>query len=450
MCNTGAHLTDRVLPNVAIRQWVLSLPFELRLAAAREPKLVAACDRIFVDAIFRWMRDQLGLIRAKGGAVTAVQRFGSSINLHVHLHVLVLDGVFVRTGRAPPVFIGAPAPTAADLAKILVEVRDGVARWLAKHASATTSTEAAAIEACAGIALQRGLFVDLGGQARRDDDEPTLNGKRKSASLDGFNLHAAVRIAADNDVAREKLVRYVARPAFALERLSVLPDGRIAYAIKNARKGSTHRILTPVELIARLAALIPPPRSPFLRYHGVLAPASKWRKDVVPRVVETAHAGAPPACRGEHADRAHDATPTIAAASSPAPAVATKPARAAKPGAFSPLWQRPANDAAERDPRAITDAHLRRLDGGRLLAATPRLDWGKLLERTYQVDVFTCPRCHGPTRVIAAITEPAVIGKILDHVREPPARAPPSGACEPDDGIDTGDVWLDPAVDVSA
>lgn len=56
-----------------------------------------------------------------------------------------------------------------------------------------------------------------------------------------------------------------ARPAFALERLFVLPDGRIAYAIKTARKGSTHRILTPVELIARIAALIPPPRSPFLR-----------------------------------------------------------------------------------------------------------------------------------------------------------------------------------------
>jgi hypothetical protein len=73
-----------------------------------------------------------------------------------------------------------------------------------------------------------------------------------------------------------------------------------------------------------------------------------------------------------------------------------------------------------------------------------------VLERTYQIDVFTCPRCHGPTRVIAAITEPAVIRKILDHVHEPPARAPPSGAGEPDDGIDAADVWLDPEVDVSA
>jgi hypothetical protein len=180
---------------------------------------------------------------------------------------------------------------------------------------------------------------------------------------------------------------------------------------------------------------------------------------VVPRVVveaANASASASPACGGDrgghggHGDRAatpQPATPARASATAPT----TKPARASKPGAFSPLWQRPAGGAVERDPRAITEAHRRRLDGGRLLAATPRLDWGKLLERTYQVDVFTCPRCHGATRVIAAITEPAVIRKILDHVREPPARAPPSGAREPgEDGIDTADVWLDPEVDVSA
>jgi hypothetical protein len=34
MCNTAAHLVDRVLPAVPIRQWVLSLPFELRRTAA--------------------------------------------------------------------------------------------------------------------------------------------------------------------------------------------------------------------------------------------------------------------------------------------------------------------------------------------------------------------------------------------------------------------------------
>jgi hypothetical protein len=295
MCNTAAHLTDRVLPNVPIRQWVLSLPFELRIAAARDPKLLAACDRALVNAVFRWMRAQLGLTHGKGGAVSFVQRFGSSINLHVHYHSLFLDGLFVRSRGGPPVFVGAPAPTASDLARVLADARAEIGRWLTKHASdvdlgLSGEAEPDALAGCAKLATQRGLFVDLGrGPARDDDDEPSAGKNRKSALLDGFNLHAAVRIGADDDVAREKLIRYCARPAFALERLSVLPDGRIAYAIKNPRKGATHRTLTPIELLARIAALIPPPRHPFLRYHLTIDQILKFAGNCPPRDAFASH-----------------------------------------------------------------------------------------------------------------------------------------------------------------
>jgi len=461
MCNTAAHLTDRVLPNVPIRQWVLALPFSLHLAAARDPKLLAACDRALVDAVFRWMRRNLALPSGQGGAVTFVQRFGSTLNLHVHYHVLVLDGLFVRRRDGPPVFVETPAPTAIDLDAVLADARSSIGRWLTKHAPELDRDDAqpGALDGCATLAMQRGLFADLGANEAnpkdRADEAPATGRGYKSAVLDGYNLHAAVRIGADDDVAREKLVRYCARPAFALERLSVLRDGRIVYASKAPRKNATHRILTPVELLARLAALIPPPRHPFLRYHGVLAPASKWRKEIVPRPVETAGAGAAAECA--HAHGQHGVAPAARAVPAAATPLAVAPKSPSKPtgepalGAFSPLWQRPDNDRAARDPRAITESHRRRLGGGRLLATTPRLDWAKLLQRTYQVDAFQCPRCHGPARVVAAITEPEVIRKILAHVREPPARAPPSGACEPgEDGIDAGEVWLDPEVDVSA
>jgi hypothetical protein len=464
MCNTAAHLTDRVLPNVPIRQWVLALPFSLHLAAARDPKLLAACDRALVAAVFRWMQRKLVLPHAKGGAVSFVQRFGSTLNLHVHYHVLALDGLFVRRRDGPPVFVESPAPTALDLAGVLADARSSIGKWLAKHAAGLDLEDAEAgpdaLEGCAKLAVQRGLFAELGGgqihPRDRADDAPAIVKGRKSAVLDGYNLHAAVRIGADDDVAREKLARYCARPAFALERLSVLRDGRIAYASKAPRKKATHRILTPVELLARLAALIPPPRHPFMRYHGVLAPASKWRREIVPRVVETAAGGAAAEC--EHAHRQHRIAPIVAPAAIAAPPVktTTPSAPTGKPalGAFSPLWQRPSNGAAAHDPRAITESHRRRLDGGRLLATAPRLDWATLLQRTYQVDVFQCPRCHGRARVVAAITEPDVIRKILAHVREPPARAPPSGASEPgepgEDGIVAAEVWLDPEVDVSA
>lgn len=112
--------------------------------------------------------------------------------------------------------------------------------------------------------------------------------------------------------------------------------------------------------------------------------------------------------------------------------------RKAKPG-FSPPWQPSQSTDVAPHPRAITDTHRRRLHGGDLLATSPRLDWAKLLRRTYAIDVLVCPHCHAPTRIIAAITDPPVIRKILAHLREPPARAPPSGAHEPM----FDDVWLD-------
>lgn len=55
-----------------------------------------------------------------------------------------------------------------------------------------------------------------------------------TAELDGFNVQAAVRIEPDDDEGREFLLRYCARPCFALERLSVLPDGCVAYRVKYA------------------------------------------------------------------------------------------------------------------------------------------------------------------------------------------------------------------------
>lgn len=47
--------------------------------------------------------------------------------------------------------------------------------------------------------------------------------------------------------------------------------------------------MEPYQFLARLCALIPPPRHPLIRFHGVLAPNSAWRKEVVlqPHLGET-------------------------------------------------------------------------------------------------------------------------------------------------------------------
>jgi hypothetical protein len=71
----------------------------------------------------------------------------------------------------------------------------------------------------------------------------------------------------------------------------------------------------------------------------------------------------------------------------------------------------------------------------------PRLDGATLLRRTFAADVLTCPKCHARTRIVAAVTAPAAIRRILEHLGEPAARAPPSRAREP--MFEDDEDWID-------
>src|SRR5262245_22145352 len=80
-----------------------------------------------------------------------------------------------------------------------------------------------------------------------------------------------------------------------------------------------HIQAVPASFLARLAALVPPPRYPLVRYHGVLAPHSKWRSAVVPKVPPAAHAHNPLVQAHRRNSKDHRATATPAR-TSPAPA----------------------------------------------------------------------------------------------------------------------------------
>jgi hypothetical protein len=90
-----------------------------------------------------------------------------------------------------------------------------------------------------------------------------------------------VRIEAEDRPCLERLLRYCARPAFALERLRQIDPEHLVYvSIKPGPRGGVSLLLTPLELIERLAALIPPPRRHRHRYYGVLAPNAPLRAAV--------------------------------------------------------------------------------------------------------------------------------------------------------------------------
>ena len=187
------------------------------------------------------------------------------------------------------------------------------------------------------------------------------------ADIDGFSLHAAVRCGANDRQALEQLCRYITRPALANDRVQTNAAGQVVLKLKTPwRDGTTHMVMSPLEFMQRLAALVPRPKLHLIRFHGVLAPNAKLRAQVVPQ--------------------------------EPAP-----PARAPPP--------------AECEANC---AHHRPV----------RLSWAKLLKRVFEIDMEHCPNCGGELRIIAAILEQPVIEKILAHLglqaRAPP-RSPARG-----------------------
>jgi hypothetical protein len=81
MSETAADLVDRVLPAVPVRQWVLTMPWELRFRLAKDAKLLSGALGIFVSEVFRHLKRKSGIRDAQCGAVTAIQRFGGAVNL---------------------------------------------------------------------------------------------------------------------------------------------------------------------------------------------------------------------------------------------------------------------------------------------------------------------------------------------------------------------------------
>jgi len=82
MNDEAAHLVDHVLPEVMLRQWVLSFPYKLRYLMAHNPKLTNKILSVFIRAISSYQKKkakQRGVKGARPGAVTFIQRFGSAL-----------------------------------------------------------------------------------------------------------------------------------------------------------------------------------------------------------------------------------------------------------------------------------------------------------------------------------------------------------------------------------
>ncbi len=371
MAESAAVLVEEVIPQVPVRQWVLSFPIGLRILFAAQPELLTPVLRIVHRVIAGFLLRQAGLKRtaADTGAVTLIQRFGSAANLNIHLHCLVLDGVYRRT-EGDPVFQQACAPTRHELQglleKIIVRLLRRLTRlgYLVEEEGMTYLADRGADNPLTALQAASCTYrIAMGPRAGQKvlslRTVPGRDGRSSAtvlcADAHGFSLHAGVRCGTHQRKALERLCRYITRPAIANERLKEDAAGNVVLQLKSPwRDGTTQLRMTPLEFMQRLAALVPRPRLHLIRFHGVLAPNAGLRAAIVPGPAE-----------------------------------------------------KPADDAAHH-------AH-----------ATPaRLGWARLLKRVFDLDLEHCPQCVGDMKIIAAIEEPAVIVKILTHLGLP-ARAPP-------------------------
>jgi Putative transposase len=117
------------------------------------------------------------------------------------------------------------------------------------------------------------------------DVRPPPRKQPRCAFMEGFSLHANTHLHANDRQGLERLCRYGARGALALERLSRMEDGRLAYRMKRPLPdGTTHLFFTGLQLLRRLASLVPAPRTNLTRFHGVFAPGAKMRPFLLPQV----------------------------------------------------------------------------------------------------------------------------------------------------------------------
>ncbi len=395
MVQTAAHLTDHVFPRLPVRQWVLSVPKRLRYFMQRDGATLNMVLRIFLRVIAQSLQSgspgaaQVDKAALHIGAVAFIHRFGSSLNEHVHFHVCVVDGVFEEVAGMADADSDAGLPSSP--ASVIFHPASGV------HEAAVAQVQATLRQRILRAFVGRGLLESF--------EAKEMLGYQHS----GFSVDAAVRIGEHDRVALERLLRYCARPPFAMDRLRKAGAELVYRCAKQHSEPSSDKRgarvdelhLTPLDLIDRIAALVPPPRTHRHRYFGVLAPNSPLRAAVTALAAPVQAMPVPTGLSGE----------------CPAP----------QGNAWPPLPE------SAQPKRA---AHYL---------------WAVLIARIYEVLPLLCPMCGGQMRLIAFITHSADIRQILDHIGvqpEPPriasARGPPlwdDCDAQKDDGVQAEPDW---------
>ena len=208
------------------------------------------------------------------------------------------------------------------------------------------------------------------------DEEPELTIKSNlCVELEGFGIHAATRVEANDREGLEHLCRYVHRPPLSADRLKRVDHEKVYYQFrkpwKDGRKGI---FFDGADLIERLVALIPKPYKNIVRYHGAFVPRSSLRDSIT---------------RGAQFWEIFDRIPTFS--DKPVPGQGT-----------IQIIRRKKKKKLQKSSKKIKRWRL----------------WAELLRRVFAVDVLSCPRCGLRMQRISFIFKYSVIQSLLPFIHK--------------------------------
>jgi hypothetical protein len=414
MVEEAEHITAAILPHVPYRQWVLTLPYALRYLLAWNAQLRSVVHQALMRAITKHYQRDAELQKRGGGcvigAISVAQRFSSDLKLNLHWHLLLADGVWQERDGQVKFYPAEPLET-MRVQETLDDAVLRITKALTRRGWQDRDDDPFAEQEPGLSALWRAAL--LGKPIDPATEQPKRAALKKLPKPDGrncarylgFSLHANTTVgpAAHDD--RYRLVKYLCRPSVSAQRVQAQPDGRYELTLKTPWRDGTQAIhLTALELTGRLAALMPLPGKPTVRYLGAFAPNHSLRKLVV------------------------------------------------KAGAAAPRRRKDQPTDTAVAPLDGLEAHLRsQLQDNK--ATSGRLSWAAAMKACWKVDMLVC-ECGGKRSLVSLIQQPAVIKKILVHLKlptelhtrgDPPVcsvRGPP-GELFPWDVSETGELLLE-------
>jgi hypothetical protein len=396
MAQMAAHLVEQVLPWVPTRQWVVSVPVPLRYWMASSQHLTAKVHTIIRTTIGQYYVNKIsaqGFERAdlSPGSVTFIQRFGSALNLNLHFHVICLEGVYLdRTDQErKPRFLQSEPSTDTDITEVIQKISRRVIRKLRQLGYLEVDTET---PVATGYDPLRDTAPDLARTMAASVQQRIAFGERAGQHVrrisSGFGY--------EGEAPRLTGPRCASVNGFSLHANTQIPAHRrdqLERLMRYTARGAVSRERLQADANGDLVYTFTHPWSDGTT--GMrLSPGELLEKLAALVPLPHVHLVRYGGCLAPHSHLRGAILPT---------------------------------------PRQ------QGLDGPEACPPSPRWSWARLLQRVFDVDMARCPLCQqGTLRIIAVITQGAVIHKILRHLKraaDPPPIAPARSRQAPYDWV---------------